>query len=100
MMSSISSKPVEDFLCIGPFSWGRSDDLDTAIKNCVMNINVTIKGDKSEHCVVYEVFSDDLGINESGSVSWPIEDRSPEIVWMGSEYCKRNPDRFVGEVIG
>ena len=86
------------YICVGPLAWGRGDSIQKAKRMCVSNISGTVKGPKVQHCVVYEVFSDDVQISGmDGSLNWPEGDTPPRIVWMGSEFSRLNPGRSVGE---
>ena len=89
------------YICVGPFAWGRSDSIEKAKRTCVANIGVKVTGPKVQHCVVYEVFSDEVEISGmDGSLSWTHGDTPPRIVWMGSEFSRLNPGRAVGQNLG
>ena len=88
------------YICIGPYAWGRAKSVKEAQRICVSNIGVKLKGSPVQHCVVYEVFSDEVRISGiDGSLDWPSDDLSPIVVWMGSEFSCRNPGLSVGQSV-
>lgn len=88
----ITDSEASDYICVGPNRWGRGGSQKEAQRRC---------GGKSKQCVVYETHCDDVRISGiDGSLSWPKGEQPPVIVWMGSEFATRNPEREVGQADG
>ena len=88
----------KSYICVGPFAWGRAKSIEQAKRRCADNISVEVDKPKSQYCVVYEVFSDDVRIHSDGSLNWPSGDDAPVIVWMGKKFAAMNPKLSVGQI--